>query len=89
MTSQLCHNFQAIQAVHGADDVTSPHFKSLVNSLSVCVPQVDGLIAVPRFVVIALTLLSVRVTNVVSVLLFELLVVNVIFPCELSLPESK
>ena len=51
--------------------------------------QVDGLIAVPRFVVIALTLLSVRVTNVVSVLLFELLVVNVIFPGELSLPESK
>ena len=26
MTSQLCHYFQASQAVHGADDITTPHF---------------------------------------------------------------
>ena len=41
MTAQLCHNFQASQAVHGADDVTSQ-----VNSVGVCGPQVDTLIFV-------------------------------------------
>ena len=38
MTSQLCHNFQASQAVHRADDFTSPNFYGQVNSLSVCGP---------------------------------------------------
>ena len=36
MTSQLRHNFAASQAVHGADDITAPHFYSQVNSLSFC-----------------------------------------------------
>ena len=40
MTSQLRHYFQACQA----DDITSLHFKSQVNSLSVCGPQVDSFI---------------------------------------------
>ena len=44
MTSQLRHFFQASQAVHGADDVTTPPFKSQVHSLRVCGPQVDTLI---------------------------------------------
>ena len=35
-TSQLCHNFQAIQAVHGADDITTPNFYSQVDSLGIC-----------------------------------------------------
>ena len=39
MTSQLRHNFQASQAVHGADDIMTPRF-SQVNSLSICGPQV-------------------------------------------------
>ena len=37
MTSQLCHNFKTSQT----DDVTTPHFKSRVNYLSICSPQVD------------------------------------------------
>ena len=41
MTSKLCHNFKASQAVHGADDITIPHFQSQVNSLSICGPLVD------------------------------------------------
>ena len=44
MTSQLGHNFQASQAEHGADDIHIPQFKSQVNSLSICGPQVDTLI---------------------------------------------
>ena len=43
MTSQLRQNVQASHAVHGADDVMTPHFQSRVNSLSVCCPQVDTL----------------------------------------------
>ena len=39
MTSQLRHNFAVSQAVHGADDITAPHFYSQVNSLSVCDPK--------------------------------------------------
>ena len=35
MTSQLRHNFLASQAVHGADDVTTLHFKSQVNYVGV------------------------------------------------------
>ena len=41
MTSQLCHHFQASQAVHGADDITTLHF---YNSLIIFGPQVDTLI---------------------------------------------
>ena len=41
MTSQLCHSFQASQAVHGADDVTAGNCLSQVNSIGVCGPQVD------------------------------------------------
>ena len=44
MTSQLCHCFQTSQAVHGADDITTPNFQIEVNSLSICGPQVDTLI---------------------------------------------
>ena len=44
MTSQLGLNFQASQAVHGADDNKIPQFKSQVNYLSFCGPQVDTLI---------------------------------------------
>ena len=44
MTPQLCHNFQASQAVHWADDITTPNFEILVNSMSTCGPQVDALI---------------------------------------------
>ena len=44
MTLQLSRNFHASQAVHGADDVTTLHFKSQVNALSVCGPQVKNLI---------------------------------------------
>ena len=43
MTSQLCHVFQASQAVHVADDITTPPFKTQFNSLRVCGPQVDTL----------------------------------------------
>ena len=39
MTSQLHHNFQASQVMHGADDVITAHFKSQVNSLGVCGPK--------------------------------------------------
>ena len=39
MTSLLHHYFQAIQAVHGADDLTILHFQSQVNSLRVCDPK--------------------------------------------------
>ena len=38
MTSQLRHNFQASQAEHEADDITTLHFESHVDSLSVCDP---------------------------------------------------
>ena len=44
LTSQLHKNYQASQAEHGADDVTTPHFYSQVNLLSICGPQVDALI---------------------------------------------
>ena len=44
MTSQLCHNFQASQAVHWADYIRTPNFEILVNSMSTCGPQVDTLI---------------------------------------------
>ena len=44
MTSQLRQIFQASQAVHGADDVTTPSFQSQVNSMSICGPQIDTLI---------------------------------------------
>ena len=39
MTSQLCHNFQTSQAVHGADDITTLYFKSQVYSISICHSQ--------------------------------------------------
>ena len=42
--SQLRQNFQASQAVHGANDVMPQHFESQVNSIRVCGPQVDTLI---------------------------------------------
>lgn len=51
--------------------------------------QVDRLVAVPRFIVVTLTLLTVRVTDVVRVLLLKLFIVNVILPCELTFPEAK
>ena len=41
MAIQLHQNFHANLTVHGADDTTTPHFKSQANSLSVCGPQVD------------------------------------------------
>ena len=41
MTSQLCHNVQASQAVHGSDNITTPNCCSQANSISVCGPQVD------------------------------------------------
>ena len=41
MKSQLCHNSRG---VHRADDVTTPNFKTQVNSVSICGPQVDTLI---------------------------------------------
>ena len=44
MTSQLRHKFQASQALHTADYISTPHFLSLVNSLSICGPQVDTLV---------------------------------------------
>ena len=44
MTSQLCHYFQATQAVHGADGIINLHLQSQVISLSVCGLQVDTLI---------------------------------------------
>ena len=44
MSSQIRHNFQPSQAVHGADDIITLHFQSQVNSLSVRGPQVDALI---------------------------------------------
>ena len=43
MTSRLRHFFQASQAVHVADDITTPQFLSQVNSLRVCGTQVDTL----------------------------------------------
>ena len=41
MTSLLCHNFQANQAVHEADYVTTMNFNSQVRAMSVCGPRVD------------------------------------------------
>ena len=40
MTSQLRHNFQANQAVHEADDVTTANFQNQVNFMSFLVPSV-------------------------------------------------
>ena len=48
MTSQLRHNFLASQAVHGADDVITPHFKSQVDSLGVCGPKLILLTTLPQ-----------------------------------------
>ena len=45
--------------------------------------KVDCLTAVPGLVVVALTLLTVRVADVVSILLFELVAINVVLPREL------
>ena len=42
MTSQLHRNLLASQAVHGADDITTPIFLSQVNDMSICCPQVDS-----------------------------------------------
>ena len=42
MISQICHNFQASQGVHGADDVKNLSFQSQVNSMSTSGPQVDN-----------------------------------------------
>ena len=39
MTSQLRHNFQANQAVHEADDVTTANFQNQVNFMSFCGPK--------------------------------------------------
>ena len=50
--------------------------------------QVDCLIAVPGLIVLSLTLLTIRVPNIVRVLLFELLVVNVVLLCEFGFPEA-
>ena len=44
MTSQFRQDFQTSQAVLVADDITTQYFKSQVNSLSICGPQVDTLI---------------------------------------------
>ena len=43
MTSQLCQNFQASQAVLVANDITASHFERQVNSQRVCGPHVDTL----------------------------------------------
>ena len=51
--------------------------------------QIDRLVAVPGLVVVALTFLAVGVANVISVLLLELLIVDVVLPSELSFPESQ
>ena len=51
--------------------------------------QVDRLGAVPRLVVVALALLAVRVADVVGVLLFELVTINVVLASELGLPEAE
>ena len=44
MTSQLRRFFQASQAVHGADDITTLPIQTQVNSRGVCGPQVVTLI---------------------------------------------
>ena len=43
MTSKLCHYFEPSRVVHGADEITTPHFYSQVSFLSICGPQVDTL----------------------------------------------
>ena len=57
ITLQLHPNFQACQAVHGADDIMTKHIYSQVNSLIVCVPQVVPLIYCRGPNVILLTLI--------------------------------
>ena len=44
MASQLHHYFQVSLAVHVANGITTPHFYSQVNYLSILGPQVDALI---------------------------------------------
>jgi len=51
--------------------------------------QVDDLVAVVRLVVLPLSLLTVRVTNVVRVVLFELFAVDVVLLSEFLLPEHQ
>lgn len=51
--------------------------------------QIDCLIAVPGLVVVSLTFLTIRVTNVVGVLLLEFFAINVIFLGELTLPKPE
>ena len=48
MESQRRHYSQASQAVHWADEVTTPHFLSQVNFLSIYGPQVDSVIYYSR-----------------------------------------
>ena len=43
VTSQLRHNNQASQVLHGADDITTLNFYNQVNSMSIVGPQVDTL----------------------------------------------
>lgn len=51
--------------------------------------QVDCLVTIPSLVVVALTLLTIRVSNIVRVLLLKLLVVDVVLLCELLFPEPE
>ena len=68
MASQLRHNFQASQTMHGTDEATIPNFQSQVNSLSICGPQDNSLIYCRRLECPALFyLLPQHVTNRYSV----------------------
>ena len=51
--------------------------------------QIDRLVAVPGLVVVALALLTIRVTDVIGVLLLKLFIVNIVLFGELSFPESE
>lgn len=51
--------------------------------------QVDCLVTIPSLVIVPLALLAIRVTYIVRVLFFKLLVVDVVLLCEFLLPESE
>jgi hypothetical protein len=51
--------------------------------------QIDGFVAIPWPIVISLSLRAVRMADVVSIVLFEFVGVDVVFLCELLLPISE
>lgn len=51
--------------------------------------QIDCLGAIPGFVVVAFAFLAVAMANVIRILLFKFVVVDVVLLCELTFPEPE